>query len=428
MIINFIMAFFMVVIAFNIWNKLSNTKLSFKSIRTWIYILITTLLTLLNYFLTDFFKFINITLIFIIIYKIAYKADIRDSIVAPLISQTIYLICESIYVCIFFYIFKDSMYDFINNYFGAFISNFVVSLLAFLVSRFKFIYKFSIILRNLFRKVSEIKILFLAISILYVYSIFAFNIYYGSDPKFMILLSASIAILAFILIYMFLKSQDEYYSLRDRYNSSLLSLKELENSIMEHRIDNHENRNHLLTIRNMTTSKKVIKFIDSIINNNINDNKRVMKDASIIPSGGLRGLIYSKLLVMNNKNIEYELDVASSVRVIYMLEYDDDTILDICKIVGIFLDNAIEEVETISDKYIVIEMYKENSIITISVTNTYDNTKEIKDIYKTGYSTKGKNHGYGLSLVKKIVNKNYKLKTHCEISENEFTQILSIYK
>ena len=50
-----------------------------------------------------------------------------------------------------------------------------------------------------------------------------------------------------------------------------------------------------MTIRNMTTSKKIIKFIDSILNNNINDSSKIMKETSSIPSGGLRGLVYSKL-------------------------------------------------------------------------------------------------------------------------------------
>lgn len=428
MIINFIMAFFMVVIAFNIWNKLSNTKLSFKSIRTWLFILIASFSTLINYFFTDFFKFMNITIIFIAIYKFAYKTSLKESIIPPLISQVIFLISETIFVYLFFYLFKDGTKEFVSNYAGAFISNFIVSLLAFFISRFRFVKKFSILLKRLVFKISEISLLFFSISILYVYSIFAFNIYYGSDPKFMILLSASITLLAFILIYMFLKSQDEYYNIMDRFNSSLLSLKELEKSITEHRIDNHENRNHLLTIRNMTTSKKIIKFIDSILNNNINDSKRVMKEASSIPSGGLRGLVYSKLLIMTNKNIEYELDIARSVRNVDMLEFEDDLILNICKIVGIFLDNAIEEVETIDDKYIIIEMYKEKEVITISVTNTYNSKIDIKDIYKPGYSTKGYKHGYGLSLVKKIVNKNNNLHTHCEINEEEFTQVLEVYK
>ena len=133
-------------------------------------------------------------------------------------------------------------------------------------------------------------------------------------------------------------------------------------------------------------------------------------------------------IVNEYSDTDYELDVANTVRVVDILDYSDETMLDICKIVGIFLDNAIEEVDTIEDKYIVIEMYYNDEIFTISITNTFDNTKDKKEIYKAGVSTKGGNHGYGLSLVKKIVKSNDKLKTHNEITEDEFIQVLEIYK
>lgn len=227
---------------------------------------------------------------------------------------------------------------------------------------------------------------------------------------------------------MFFKAKDDYYKINDKYNSSLESLRELENALTNHRIDNHENRNHLMTIRNMTTSKKIIKFIDTILDNKLKDDKNVSKETDIVPAGGLRGLVYSKLLLMNSKKIDYELDVASSVRIVDILDYGNETMLDICKIIGIFLDNAIEEVDTIEDKYIVIEMYLEEDVFIINITNTFDNAKNKDNIYKAGVSTKGGNHGYGLSLVKKLVHQNKQLQTYHEINEDQFTQVLKIYK
>ena len=111
-----------------------------------------------------------------------------------------------------------------------------------------------------------------------------------------------------------------------------------------------------------------------------------------------------------------------------MIDYGDDTMIDICKILGIFLDNAIEEVLNIEDKFIVVEMYIEEDILFISITNTFDNSNDKNDIYKPGVSTKGNGHGYGLSLVKKIVKNNDKLETYHEITENEFSQTLKVYK
>ena len=429
MIKNFIGAFFIAFIEVFLWNKWSLKKLKWNSVRIWFFIFIISVFILLNYFIgNSLLKFITITIILIIAYKFLFKTKFKYSILSPIFSQTLYFISESIYVSIVFLLFNDNVESFINDYFGSFISNICISLLVFIISMVPFVSKVYYKFLNIIHKINELNFMFFSISILYIYSIFVFNIYYGSNPEILMILSAGISVLAFILVYMYLKIKDDYYKMSDRYNSSLLSLKELEKVLSNYRIDNHENRNHLLTIRNMTRSKKITDFIDTIVNNQLKDDKKIMKETSIIPAGGLRGLVYSKLLLMNNKNIDYELDVANTVRVVDILDYSDETMLDICKIVGIFLDNAIEEVDTIEDKYIVIEMYYNDEIFTISITNTFDNTKDKKEIYKAGVSTKGGNHGYGLSLVKKIVKSNDKLKTHNEITEDEFIQVLEIYK
>lgn len=429
MIVDFIIAFLMVLITFNIWNGLALEKFKWGSIRTWVYILITCILTLINYYNTNaLLKFLSMTLIFIIVYKYLFKSKLKYSIVGPLITQTLFFVSESIFAIVMFLLLKNGVSDFVNDYFGSVITNVIVSVIVIIISRFPIIkiinYKFT---SNIAR-IDEITVIFSSILIVYVYSIFALNIYYSLNPAILMLMSIIISLMSFILILMFFKAKEDYYKINDKYNSSLESLKELENALTNHRIDNHENRNHLMTIRNMTTSKKIIKFIDTILDNKLKDDKNVSKETDIVPAGGLRGLVYSKLLLMNSKKIDYELDVASSVRIVDILDYGNETMLDICKIIGIFLDNAIEEVDTIEDKYIVIEMYLDEDIFVINITNTFDNTKNKDNIYKAGVSTKGGNHGYGLSLVKKLVHHNKKLKTYHEINENQFTQVLKIYK
>lgn len=325
-------------------------------------------------------------------------------------------------------IFGNSVQDFVSNYFGSFVANTTISIGVLFVSKLKIIKKLYNFFESIILKLDETIVIFLSIMVVFLFNIFTLNALAILSPEMLMIISLSISIISFVLICMFFKAKDDYYKMNDKYNSSLESLKELENALTNHRIDNHENRNHLMTIRNMTTSKKIIKFIDTILDNKLKDDKNISKETDIIPAGGLRGLVYSKLLLMNSKEIEYELDVASSVRLVDILDYGNDTMLDICKIVGIFLDNAIEEVETIEDKYIVIEMYLEEDVLTITITNTFDNTKCKDNIYKAGISTKGGNHGYGLSLVKKLVHNNKKLKTYHEINDSEFTQVLKIYK
>lgn len=429
MIGTIISSFITIMTIFYIWNNWSEEKLNLKEKRVWIILIITTLISILNYFNTNqLIKTIIITLIFIIVYKFLFKVQLRQSIAGPLISQVLYLTIETFFIIVMISIFGNSVQDFVSNYFGSFVANITISIGVLIVSKLKIIKKLYYYFGNIILKLDETMVIFLSIMVVFLFNIFTLNALDILSPEMFMIISLSISIISFVLICMYFKAKDDYYKMNDKYNSSLESLKELENALTNHRIDNHENRNHLMTIRNMTTSKKIIKFIDTILDNKLKDDKNISKETDIIPAGGLRGLVYSKLLLMNSKEIEYELDVANSVRIVDILDYGNDTMLDICKIVGIFLDNAIEEVDNLEDKYIVIEMYLEEDVLTITITNTFDNTKCKDNIYKAGISTKGGNHGYGLSLVKKLVHKNKKLKTRHEINDDEFTQILKIYK
>lgn len=429
MIGTIISSFITIITIFYIWNNWSEIKLNWKEKRVWMILILTTLISIFNYFNTNqLIKTIIITLIFIIVYKFLFRVQLRQSIAGPLISQILYFTIETIFIIVMISIFGNSVQDFVSNYFGSFVANTTISIGVLFVSKLKIIKKLYNFFESIILKLDETIVIFLSIMVVFLFNIFTLNALAILSPEMLMIISLSISIISFVLICMFFKAKDDYYKMNDKYNSSLESLKELENALTNHRIDNHENRNHLMTIRNMTTSKKIIKFIDTILDNKLKDDKNISKETDIIPAGGLRGLVYSKLLLMNSKEIEYELDVASSVRLVDILDYGNDTMLDICKIVGIFLDNAIEEVETIEDKYIVIEMYLEEDVLTITITNTFDNTKCKDNIYKDGISTKGGNHGYGLSLVKKLVHNNKKLKTYHEINDSEFTQVLKIYK
>ena len=129
-------------------------------------------------------------------------------------------------------------------------------------------------------------------------------------------------------------------------------------------------------------------------------------ETSKIPAGGLRGLIYSKILAMKESEITYKLQISNDIKTIDLINIDDSLMLDICKVVGVYLDNSIQAVETLTSKQILIEFYLENKDLVIAVSNNYNGTIELEKLEKKGYSSKGEGHGYGLALAKDIINKN----------------------
>ena len=98
----------------------------------------------------------------------------------------------------------------------------------------------------------------------------------------------------------------------------------------------------------------------------------------------------------------------------------------ICKIIGVFIDNSIEAVKSLEEKNINIELYIKNKNLCIKVSNNYKGNIDISKISDEGYTTKGKGHGYGLSLVNNIVKNNNLFENRTEISKNVFSQILII--
>ena len=174
------------------------------------------------------------------------------------------------------------------------------------------------------------------------------------------------------------------------------------------------------------TNKKAISYIDSIVDNKLKDDEKIMYEASKIPAGGLRGLVYSKILTMKDLNIKYNLKISNDIKTVDLIKIDDYLMLDICKIIGVYLDNAIQEVENLEQKYINIELYLDCENLVISISNNYKGVIEIDKIEQKGYSSKGKNHGYGLALAKDIIENNKHLLNEKRITKEIFSQILKI--
>ena len=71
-------------------------------------------------------------------------------------------------------------------------------------------------------------------------------------------------------------------------------------------------------------------------------------------------------------------------------------------------------------------MYIIENRLCIKVSNNFSGKIDISKISDEGYTTKGKGHGYGLPLVKKIINSNNNLENETELSKKIFSQVLII--
>lgn len=138
---------------------------------------------------------------------------------------------------------------------------------------------------------------------------------------------------------------------------------------------------------------------------------------------GIKGLILTKTLQAEKEGVSVDLEIADEIDEINM------NVIDIARILGIFLDNAIEANNKLdSQKEIAISFFKSisDSLMIIIENTIIDESMNIEEIFAEGFSTKGENRGKGLNNVNSILKSypNVSLKTNA--TDGLFTQIIII--
>lgn len=413
-----------------VWHKLINKKIDYKDIKLYIAWIIMSAVSIGSYYaLNPFIKIFVFTLCIIIIFKIYFKESIKTSILTVIFEQMEIMISEFIFAIIITLLFKMNSNDIVNTQFGSLLANFFITMIAIGIVNFPFVVRFYKFIIRITDKIKYKQLILLSLFVLIVANVLAGALYFKLDFIYLTIFNTLITLFCFLIVLYSFKTKNSYNKVYDKYNTTLNSLKEYEDILDKYRVSNHENKNQLLTIRNMVskTDKEVIGYIDTVIENKLKDNDKVMLEAAKIPAGGLRGLIYSKLLLMKNLKISYDLEISNDIKTVDLINrIDDSTMLDICKIIGVYLDNSIEAVSGLKDRYINIEMYIENKSLIIAISNNYMGVIDLNVIEEKGYSSKGKGHGYGLSLTREIIDNNNKLQNEKKISKEVFTQMLKI--
>lgn len=149
-----------------------------------------------------------------------------------------------------------------------------------------------------------------------------------------------------------------------------------------------------------------------------------MLDPGIINNHG----IYS---LLNNKyHKALDLDVYLEIKVFADLENPNVNMYEFSRMLGILLDNAIEEAVKCEDKKVIVTFRDElkNNRCLITIENTYSNKNvDINQIFQKGISGKENHSGIGLWEVRNYLNKSKNLDLFTTKNDVFFKQELSIY-
>lgn len=429
MLFSFIASIIICFLAIYVWIELYCYKLNFKKISTQVYIILFIVLSLTNYnYNLLAFKMIISILLLGVFNWLIFRRSLRETIIGTIVCEGLFIVSETIFILIInIFIDINNMEMIMGNYFGFSMTNIIIAVISAFIMQFEIVKKFYNWLIKLTSRIGLKQITLITLIVIMSYSLVFFNTYNESDFATILMTNTVLIILYTFITFKMIKAQDSYLSVKSKYVTALGSLKEYEKMLDQYRIMNHENKNQLLTVRSMIVKKeeKITNYIDNIINEKINDDEKLMFETSIIPEGGLRAVVYSKILHMKNNQINFYLNIDRKVRSYDLVDLDDNLVLDICKIISVYLDNAIDEVKDIKDGSVSIKFYVEDNKLCISISNTFDFV-ELDFIDNRGYTTKSEGHGYGLPLAKKIIDNSKNLYNYREINDNIFTQILKI--
>ena len=265
--------------------------------------------------------------------------------------------------------------------------------------------------------------LFLLSVIVMIYTFYNISLNYNWSEKYII--NVIIIVTYIIIIIIFLRDRLEYNALVDKYDNLFDYFKDFENSIDEVSLINHEYKNQLAVLKGYLEANKkkdAEKYLNDIINDLDTEDKTVISELKNIPKGGIKGLLYYKIITAQNKNVKVVLDINDNLeKKLKVLDYEKNKIIS--KVLGVYIDNAIDAAATTNKKVITIEIYCFNDEINFVISNKFKRQRvKLDKISKKGYTTKGKGHGRGLYLITKIINKLDWFKTETKIINNYFVQ------
>lgn len=367
---------------------------------------------LINYYDRDKFKIV-LTLPFLIT-SVKYVFDIKfDKALIYSVVSLAYLFIGELLTGILFSILPIDYNYILKNIFGSALGSAIVLIFTLPVMYIRPIKTF---VNNLSVKYENLSVLiFLVIGI----GSFWYMNSHAINDSFEFLINLFVLFLFFLMAILYFKENMKSKEMSDKYNELLSTVDTFEKELITKRKIIHDFKNQLIVINGYADNPEKLKaYLSEIIKDQRNiPNSKLLLNVEKLPSG-LKGLIYYKFSNLDS-NINVSIDIKNSLKKYESISPKLNK--DCLKILGVFIDNAIEAVKNEKEKYINLEFIKQKEQIIITVRNTCTSRVNIKDLTKNGFTTKGKNHGYGLSLVSDIVRKDDSLDIKFECDDDIFS-------
>lgn len=370
--------------------------------------------------------FFIVSLLFILGCKFIFKFDFFKSIISVFFVSVAMIICE--FVCMLFFsqlcIPKERfLCDTQLVIQGNILSSLVLLVIIFFIyyAKIKILYVEDIVRK---RNLGILLNILITAFIILPNSIF----YYFSSydiPKNIIIFN-----IISMFVFFSLSTYNTYKSNELEMKKNELEYQKLYNKSLNDLLDGlrtfkHDYANVLNSIQGYMTLndlKGLKKYFSEILDDYRSVNNLSAVSPAIINNPSVYGLIMSKLYLADSKGIKMQIDITTE------LNHSEMKIYELCKIIGILLDNAIEASLQSEEKLVrlTIRLDRRENCYVIIVENTFIGEVKINEIFNKGFSSKGKDRGLGLWEVKNITNKCKHVNLRTSINNNIFRQELYI--
>ena len=417
---------FLSCIAFSIYAYIAGViifqkKVNDKKKILFAFVVYTILFYLIVYRFSSLYANLFSCIVFVMFYMILFSETNFMTLYAALVTYTGKLIFRLLFLII-----SDDYYNYITVFheynLWRFLINIVIAILAFILIFIlkKHILKFK---DYLSKKKHKEFILLVYMSL----NIFLNTIIRIEYFEYSVFITADLAII-FILVYFMMvntRQENRIIDVQRHYNDYVEYSKLNEELISNYKMRVHENTNRLLIIKSMLKGKKhdLEEYIDTLLEeDNADLQKTWISELRFIPFPGIKNFLNYKLNKLKKIGVEIELVVSSDVKKIDVSKVNSQFYRDMCTIIGVILDNMVDALIIEEKKLASIHLYVVDNVLHCEFVNHFSGEVNLDKINDIGYTTKGANHGVGLTLVKKITDSNKKFDFETKIMDEFFIQ------
>lgn len=278
--------------------------------------------------------------------------------------------------------------------------------------------------------------LFCLLELLSCFCIYQFNIIYGENLQYssQVITYNALLFFAFFIITIVLlgflvhtlKKEAELATKLKEFQALQEYTNKVEQLYIEIRTFKHDYLNILSTLELYINQKRYNElknyFEQQILphGKNLASKDLVLGKLSLLKIPEIKSLFYPKLLIAMNQQLDTVVDIKDPVT-----EIDVDY-LDLIRILGVFMDNAIEAAMETSEKTLYVGLITVDNTTIIRICNSCNPVENINKIYEINVSSKPGSRGIGLYNANLLIHKHSNIihKTSCE--NHIFTQELQI--